>query len=78
MNTTIRNIEINSRAHIILGLLEDLSLNERPDLSEYLEELTKLFYTLREKYIQSGTDEMGANELAMEDVKSYVLSVDEE
>ena len=47
----IKNIEVNSRSYIILGLLEDLSLNQRPDLAEFLSELTILFYNLLAKYI---------------------------
>ena len=75
---SVSNIEVNTRSYIILGLLEDHNLHERPDLTEYLQFLTDVFYLSRDKYIESGNDEMAAKERAMEDVKSYVLSDKEE
>lgn len=75
---SVSNVEVNRRSNIILGLLEDHNLHERPDLTEYLQVLTEVFYLSRDKYIKSGDDEMAAKERAMEDVKSYVLSDKEE
>lgn len=75
---SVKNIETNTRANIILGLLEDLKLNERPDLTEFLEELTSIFYACRDKYIGAGADEMEAREKAMDDVSTYAVSENEE
>ncbi len=75
---SLNNVEMNTRSSIILALLEDHDLHERPDLAEYLQLLTDVFYLSRDKYIEFGDDEMAAKERAMDDVKSYILSDNEE
>jgi hypothetical protein len=63
----------NRRSQIIYALLEELNLHERLDLIEFLEFLTKLFYECRERYVESGYEETGAIELAMQDIRDYAL-----
>jgi hypothetical protein len=63
----------NRQSHIIYALLEELNLHERLDLIEFLEFLTKLFYECRERYVESGYEESGAIELAMQDIRDYAL-----
>ena len=66
--------ELNRRTQIILAHLEEINAHERIDLEEYLIMLTTLFYECRNTYLNSGCDELQARELAMDDIKTYIIS----